>query len=417
MLAWCSYDFANSSYSTLIITLVFSVYFREAVVDRGHAGDWLWSVAHSLAMGIVVVLSPLAGALADAAGWRKRMLVLTTLVTVAATALLALVDPGEIGLAIALYVVGTAAFEGSYVFYNAFLGDVATPDSVGRVSGWAWAAGFLGGLCSLALVFPWVGGELRRADGTLSPEAVADRQFSFLLVAAFYLVFALPALRYLRESRARRPAAAAGAVRAGWRRVLRTLSELRRYRETAKFVLASLLFTDGITTVIVFSAIYATETYGLTSHELRTLFLVLNLVAFPGAAVAGHLADRCGAKRTLVASLWLWIAVIVLGAAGSGKPAFWVMACGAALGMGATQAVGRSFMVQLTPPERAAEFFGFYVQSGKLASMVGPLLFGAISASTGNQRLAVLALLPLFVAGLLLLGSIDERRVHGRAAV
>jgi UMF1 family MFS transporter len=281
---------------------------------------------------------------------------------------------------------------------------------VGRVSGWAWAAGYAGGLASLGLCYPLIVSELAGPAG-LSAAAIVERKLSFLVVAAFYLVFALPAFLWLRESRPQgTPLPLTGYVLAGWRRVAATIGHLRRHREVAKFIAASFFFTDGISTVIAFSAIYATGTFDFTSAELLRLFLVLNVVAVPGALVAGYAADRLGPKHTLGLTLLLWIGVVLAAFLARTKTEFWIMAAGAAVGMGSTQAVGRSFMSQLSPKARAAEFFGFYVQSGKLSSMFGHLIFGAVSVASGSQRLAVLSLLPLFLVGLLLLLLVNEQR-------
>jgi UMF1 family MFS transporter len=196
------FDFANSSYTTLIMTVVYSVYFRDAVVGAAdNRGDRLWGIANFLAMAVVAVLSPILGAISDYSGRRKFFLIATTLQTVVATALLYYVGPGGVASGIVLYVIATIGFEGGYVFYNAFLPDVSTPRTIGRVSGWAWAIGYAGGLLSLALCFPLIGRPLRDAQGLLDPLAVANRRISFVLVAAFFLAFALPAFIWLKESR------------------------------------------------------------------------------------------------------------------------------------------------------------------------------------------------------------------------
>jgi UMF1 family MFS transporter len=415
---WCLFDFANSSYTTLIVTVVFSVYFREIVVAaEDNTGDQLWGFANFLAMFIVALASPVLGAIADEAGRKKTLLVLTTLQTVVATSLLFFATPGRVVPSIILYVAATVGFETGYVFYNAILPEVARPEAIGRVSGWGWGIGFLGGLAALVACWPWIGTELRDAQGAIVPAAIRDRRISFVIVAAFYLTFALPALAWLRERRPARPERAMTYVASGFRRVAETLRQLRRYREVGKFVVASLFFNDAITTVIVFAATYATVTFEFGSAELLRLFLVMNLVAFPATVLAGYLADALGAKRTLVLTLILWIGVVLLAFFAQTKPLFWAVAVGAAAGMGATQAVGRSFMAKITPAERKAQFFGFYVTSGKFASISGPLIFGSISAWTGSQRLAVLSLLPLFAIGLALTLAIDERaalRAAGR---
>ena len=411
------FDFANSSYTTLIMTVVYSVYFRDAVVSAtDNRGDLLWGLANFLAMAVVALTAPILGAFSDYSGRRKFFLIATTLQTVVATAALYFVGPGDVVSGIVLYVVATIGFEAGYVFYNSFLPDVSTPRTIGRVSGWAWAIGYAGGLLSLALCRPLIERPLKNAQGAIDAIAVGNRQAAFLVVAAFFLAFALPSFLWLRESKPLgRLSGLRGYVTVGFRRTAQTLRHLNRYRETGKFVLASLFFTDGITTVISFSAIYATTTFHFTSADVVILFLVLNIVAFPGSLIAGYLADRFGPKATLVASLWVWVVTILVGFAAQNRGTFYVMGCLAALGMGSTQSVARSFMAQITPPAREAEFFGFYVLAGKFASMFGPLMFGFVSEATGSQRLAVLSLLPFFLVGLALMASVNEKRAFAQA--
>jgi UMF1 family MFS transporter len=415
--AWCLFDFANSAYTTLIVTVAYSVYFHDAVVGASdNRGDRLWGTANFLAMAVVALTSPVLGALSDFSGKKKFFLIATTLQTVVATALLALVGPGDVVTGILFYVVATIGFEAGYVFYNAFLPDVAAPEAVGRISGWAWGVGYAGGLLSLALCYPLIMRPLRGEGGALDPVAISHTKLSFVVVAGFYLLFALPAFLWLREAPPQgKLSGFKESVTVGFARVRQTLAHLRDYKDTGLFILASLFFTDGITTVISFSAIYATTTFHFSRGDLVMLFLVLNVVAFPGAVGAGYLADRIGPKRTIVASLWLWVVTILVGWAARNKATFLVMACLAAIGMGSTQAVGRSFMAQITPPSRESEFFGFYVLSGKFASMFGPLIFGVVSETTGSQRLAVLSLLPFFVVGLVLMARVDPVRAMGRA--
>lgn len=417
--SWCLFDFANSSYTTLIITLAYALYYRDVVVVASdNRGDQYWGIANFIAMLTVALISPVAGAVADFSGRKKLFLILTTLMTVIATALMYFVQPGDVVFGMLLFVIGTVGFEGGYVFYNAFLPDVSTPRTVGRISGWGWAVGYVGGLLCVWACLPWIRQPLKSAGGEVLPAGVAAFQTSFLIVAAFYLVFALPAFYWLRE------AAPQSAMRgwtdytvAGFRRVWETLSHLREYKETAKFIVASLLFTDGITTVMAFAVIYATKTMGFSNAESVWLVLIMNIVAFPGALGSGYLADWIGARRTLVLTLLLWIAVVATGYLAASKAMFWVMASGAALGMGSTQAVGRSFMSQITPPERQSEFFGFYVLSGKFGSMFGPLVFGTISRVTASQRLAVLSLAPFFLLGLGFMLWINEERALKAASV
>jgi UMF1 family MFS transporter len=386
------------------------------IVDAAdNRGDQLWGIANFVAMLVVALVSPVLGAIADDAGRRKALLVLTTLQCVGATALLYFTGPGDIAAAMLLYVLATIGFEAGYVFYNAFLPEVSTPETIGRVSGWGWGIGYIGGLLALFCCSPWITSELRSAQGELVAPAIADRRLSFLIVAAFFLLFALPAFLWLRESKAPTSRPLAEYAVRGFRRVAGTLGQLRRYREVGKFVLASIFFTDAITTISIFAATYATVTFGFGSAELVKLFFVMNIVAFPSTVAAGYLADRLGARATLALTLALWIAVVLVAFFAATRSGFWLMAVGAAIGMGSTQAIARSFMSEICPRGRQAEFFGFYVTSGKFASISGPLIFGTLSAWFGDQRIAVLSLLPLFGIGLALVLSIDEKRAREAA--
>jgi len=410
--AWCLFDFANSAYTTLIVTVAYAVYFRDVVVNaKDNRGDEMWGTATFISMALVALASPIVGALADYSGLKKAFLIASTLMTIGATVVLFFVGPGDIALGMAMFIIGNFGFEVGYVFYNAFLPEVSTPETVGRVSGWGWATGYVGGLVCLMVCRPLISHPYKTPAGGLDPAGISSYQWSFLLVAGFYLVFALPAFFLLKETPPQGEARAVSEyLGIGLRRVGDTLRHLKQYKETAKFILASLFFTDGITTVIGFAGIYATTTMHFTNDELVWLFLVLNIAAFPGALGAGYLADWIGPKRTLIATLLLWLVIVISAGMAASKPAFWAVAVGAAIGMGSTQAVGRSFMAQITPPARSAEFFGFYVLSGKFASMFGPLIFGFMSSRTGSQRIAVLSLLPLFILGVAFMAAINERR-------
>lgn len=410
--AWCVFDFANSAYTTLIVTVAYAVFFRDVVVNaKDNRGDELWGTATFISMALVALVSPIVGALADYSGRKKAFLIGSTLLTIAATTALYFVGPGDVALGMAMFIIGNFGFEVGYVFYNAFLPEVSTPETVGRISGWGWATGYIGGLVCLMAVKPLISHSYKDAAGALDPAGISAYQLSFLLVALFYFVFSLPAFFLLKEAPPQGEARAISEyVMIGFRRVGETLRHLKHYKETAKFILASLFFTDGITTVIGFAGIYATTTMKFSSDELVWLFLVLNIAAFPGSLAAGYLADRLGPKKTLIATLLLWLVVVICAGTAETKAAFWGVAVGAAIGMGSTQAVGRSFMSQITPPSRSAEFFGFYVLSGKFASMFGPIIFGFVSSRTGSQRAAVLSLLPLFLLGLGYMMAINEKQ-------
>lgn len=414
---YCMFDFANSSYTTLISTVAYSVYFRQVVAGAANArGDLLWSVASAIAHVILILTSPVLGALADHSGRKKAFLLMTTVQTVAACALLFFVRPGAVGLGMLLFVLGTIGFEGGYIFYNAFLPEVSTPRTIGRISGWSWGTGFIGGLVALAACLPLLRNPLiPQAGGPPDAGAVLSYRLSFIVVAGFFALFSVPTFLFLKERGAR---ASLGSwkefVSAGFRRVAGTLGRLRGHRETAKFVLAALFFYGGIETVIKFSAIYAAVTFGIQGEELLLLFIFANVVAVPGTLVAGYVADWIGGKRALILSLALWFGLVWLGALATTRWTFWMLTAGIAVGMGSTQAIGRSFMSQISPPAKESEFFGFYLLCNKLGSILGLLAFGWVSDSTGSQRAAVLAMLPFFAVGLALMLWIDERAARHR---
>ncbi len=420
VLAWCLFDFANSSYTTVITTVAFSVYFRDVILGRGDPrADFLWGLSGVLVCVAVILASPVFGALADYSGRKKRWLAWTVAQTVLATAAFVLLGPGDVGLAVFLYVVATIGFEGGYVFYNAFLPEISTPENVGRISSLAWGCGFLGGVASLLACIPFLKRPLLDAGGAIQAAGVAGFRASFFLVAVFFALFSAPTLLILRDRPAhvvlQRPAEY---LWVGFRRVGTTLSHLRLLPQTGLYVLAYVCFFGGVNTVIKFSGLFATQTFHFTAAELVTLIIVSNVVAVPGTLAAGWLADRIGLKWGLSATLLLWVGVAALGVLGQARWTLWVMAGAAGIGMGSTQSIGRALMSELTPPSRESEFFGFYTLAGQVGSIAAIFLFGAISSGSGNQRLAVLWTTPFFLTGLgfLLLVRPARGREQARAA-
>jgi UMF1 family MFS transporter len=414
VLGFCAYDFANSSYTTLISTVAYPVYFSQVVVGEGdRRGDLAWSLATASVHVFLILLAPLLGALADESGRKKRMLLLTTLQTVVACALLAAVGPGDLVLGVVLYVVASVGFEAGYVFYNAFLPEVSTPRTAGRVSGLSWGVGFLGGLAALAACSPLLRPLRDGAAGPLVDDALRGYRLAFVVVAGFFALFSIPTFLLLPE-RASLAARASGSelVRRGMRRVRDTLGGVRRHRESARFAVAALCFTGGVETVIKFAALYAFVSFGIQGAALTVLFVLGNVAAFPGTLLAGVLADRVGPRRALAATLVGWFLLVLAAAGARSATAFWLIGPGIAIGMGATQAIGRAVMAEVSPPERIAEFFGFYALCGKVGSILGLVLFGALSFATGSQRLAVVGVAPLFLLALAVLASLPPDRAR-----
>jgi len=410
ILSWCLYDFADSSFTTLIVTVSYSMYFRSVVAARLGAGaDFYWGLCIAVSMILVALSSPVLGAVADAAGRKKTMLALYAGTSIVFTALLGAVGPGDLVAGMLLFIIANVGYEGAHVFYNGFLPEIATDEEMGRISGYGWGIGYVGGLAALLLTLPFTG-------AGLGAEGWERYRITFPVVAAFYLVFTLPILLVLRERA--RPARAPEGTRAGEgvRRLLRTFARVRTMPDLFRFLVSFLVYNDAVTTVISFSAIYAMHVIGYTARQVTMLFIVTQITALAGSFAAGHLVDRWGAKPTILAAILLWCGTILGAYLVESIPGFFVVAVAASIGMGSIQTASRSLMGLLIPPGHSAEFFGFYAFTGKVSAVAGPLLYGWIAARAGSERPAVLSLLVLLGAGLALILPVDVERGRRAAA-
>lgn len=386
--SWCMYDFANSAFPTLIVTVAYSVYFKQVVAGGGGSADFLWGLALALAMIASVATALPLSAAADGRGARKRFLLLYACVCVLATALLASVTAGMILAGMLLFILAAAAFEGSLIFYNSFLPDISTPASVGKISGWGWGLGYAGGLLCLFLVKPFL-------DGGFSAENLPWFRASFLAVAGFYGLFTLPVIFWLREAA---PKSAPGG-RGAFAELLRTLRGMRKTPGALRFLLAFFLYNDGVVTVISFSSIYAVSTLAFSMGEVLYLFLAVQVSAGVGAFALGYLTDAWGARKTILLTLANWCAVVVIAYFTSSKSVFLGVSLLAGLSLGSSQSASRALMAAYVPEEKSAQSFSFYGVCGKMSSVLGPIVFGGVSALTGDQRTAILSILVFFLLG------------------
>ena len=296
IVAWCLYDFADSSFTTLIVTVSYGLYFRSVVAGSlGAAANFYWGLCIALSMAAVALATPFLGAIADFTGRRRFYLRLFALTSILFTALLTFVGEGDLLPGMLLFIAANIGFEGGHVFYNSFLPDIAGDDEMGRISGYGWAIGYIGGLAALLLAHP-----LTR--GGFGPGVVDRYRLTFVLVALFYLVFALPAFFLLREGRRTMRLPAGRMLAEGFRRLIGTLRKIRELRDLLRFLIAFLIYNDGVATVIAFSAIYAMQVIGFSVAEVTLLFIVTQLTAFAGAIAAGFAVDRFGARRTITAT-------------------------------------------------------------------------------------------------------------------
>jgi MFS transporter, UMF1 family len=410
-LAWCLFDFANSSFTTVITTVAYSLYFVQVVVQDSSsygAGEALWGRGYAVSMLLAAVLSPLLGAMADHEARKKNYLAVATLLCIVCTAALYFVRPGDILLGLVLFGLANLGFELGYTFYNAFLVELADRQDLGRLSGYGWATGYLGGLASLGLAYPFV-------KGGLAPSNLESYRESFVMTAGFFLLASVPTFLYLKERavpQSRAPGTHPWTM--GVARVARTFREIRRYRQLFVYLIAYLIYTDGINTVVIFSGIFAAQVLDFKPNDLIIFFLVMQIAAGLGAYSMGILSDRIGAKRTIGITLGCWLGIVVWAFAVRNAAEFYAIGLVAGAALGANQSVSRTLLGLFTPLGRQAEFFGFFSVSAKFAAVLGPVLYGQIVLWTGSHRPAVLALGAFFVLGWSVLVLVNER--EGRAA-
>lgn len=398
---WCCFDFANSAFTTIIITVVYSKYFVEHVAQNNSLAQGWWASGLSLAQLVVIFLSPLIGTMADLTARKKSFLMGTAIVCSVATAALYFVGAGEVWLALGIVGVANIAFSLSENLCASFLPEISTPANVGRISGFGWSFGYFGGLFSLVLALLIIRGGL-------------GAPWTFVMTGAFFFLASLPTLLLLRE-RGRRRALPAGEsyVSLGFTQLKQLSQQVPQHRTLAVFFVAMTLYMSGLTAVVGFAAIYAGIEIKMTQDQIIMLFIILQVAGVAGAFGFGLLQDRIGSKPALMLSLLLWIGASIWGGVCRDSTQFLFVGILAGIAMGSLQSAGRAVVSTLTPPGRAGEFFGYWGFFGKLAGVIGPFVFGWLASFAGN-RTAMLANGGFFLAGLLVLLAV--RLAPGRRA-
>jgi UMF1 family MFS transporter len=417
---WAMYDFANSAFATTILAVIFNQYFATVVAGgekgvellgfRLHGASFFtFSVA--LSMAISAVLSPLLGAVADASASKKKFLMVFCYTAVLFTGLLYFVQAGNYWRGAIFFIIANIGFAGGNVYYNAFLPEISNDENIGRISGLGWALGYIGGGALLAinlimLKYPgWFG----------FPAGYFTVQDCFLSVAIWWLIFSLPTFLLLRERVQKTlPSFGKSYFAEGYQRLRHTFRRIRTFRELTKFLVAYLIYNDGIETVIVMASIFGAQVLKMETGEIILFFLMIQGIAFFGSIIFGFLADAIGNKRAVMISLGIWSLIVVwaytLGIIWDPKTEYWILGVLAGLVMGGSQAASRSLQGIFTPDANSAEFYGFFAVSGKFASVFGPLIYGILVAMTGNVQSGILSVLLFFVAGMAILWTVDEKK-------
>jgi UMF1 family MFS transporter len=416
VVSWALYDFANSAFTTLVVTFVYATYFTRGIVGDQTLGTTLWSRGVTVTAVSIALLSPFVGALADRGGYRKVLMSAATVVCVGTTALLYFPTPGQIGMALVLFVIANVSYEMGVVLYNSFLPDIAPADRVGRVSGYGWSLGYLGGLACLAVALlgfvqpdsPWFG---------LSREGGQNIRATNLLVAVWFAVFSIPVFVWLKDKKSLTSSKVSVLFRTTVGQLVTTFREIRAFEQVMRLLVARLIYNDGLVTIFAFGAIYAQGTFGFEPGEILIFGIVLNVAAGLGALLMGFLDDAFGGKRMIEISLAGLFLASLLAVLSPSKLGFWIASVFVGCFAGPNQASSRSLLARFVPADKESEFFGFYAFSGKATAFLGPLLLGTLTSAFDNQRAGVAVVLFFFAAGWLIVRTVNEKegvRLSGR---
>ncbi|HSD59516.1 MAG TPA: MFS transporter [Burkholderiales bacterium] len=409
--AWAMFDFANSGYTTVVITAVFNAYFVAVVAGNAPWATFAWTAALAVSYALVMATAPALGAYADLHGAKKRLLAASTASCVTFTAALGLAAEGDLWLGFALVAASNFFFGTGENLIAAFLPELARGRALGKVSGWGWGLGYVGGLLALGLCLAYV--SFAQEHGATATQFVP---VTMLITATLFALASLPTFLFLKE-RAPPIVGAVGArvVGEAFARLGQTLLHARRFRDLWRFLACLVFYQAGIQAVIALAAVYAQQAMGFDTRQTLFLILVVNVTAAAGALAFGHAQDRIGHVPTIALTLVGWMLMIVLAWGAAGPAMFWVAANLAGVCLGSSQSAGRALVGYLSPAPRRAEFFGLWGLAVKLSSILGPVTYGAVTwISGGDHRLAILITGSYFVVGLAILVSVDVGR--GRRA-
>ena len=423
--SWALYDFANSAFTTLVVTFVYGTYFTSSIASNEIEGTQWWSWAISFTAIVVAVASPFLGAMADNFGFRKRIMILSTICCILATALLFFPTEGQVMYALLVFVFANISFEIGTVFCNAYLPDIASENRIGRTSGLAWGLGYLGGLMALGLSLVL----LVQTDTPLfgfNTENGENIRATNLLVAAWFLVFSLPLLFGLKEVKRTKGMELKTIVQQAYAQLKHTFRQVKEHKSIYRFLLARLFYNDALVTVFAFGGIYASTTVGFSFEEIMILGIALNVLAGLGAFIFGYFDDKIGSKKVVhwsIVCLILACVVAILSPelpgllelifGGSAIPQwfnskflFWMAAILIGVFSGPNQSSSRALMSRITPQNKRNEFFGFYAFSGKATAFLGPLLFGLATSFFNTQQAGLVSVIVLFSCGYLFLKKV-----------
>jgi UMF1 family MFS transporter len=419
--SWYLYDFGNSAYASVVLLAVYSAYFQGEVVG-GAEGSRLWGLAVGAAMLVVALISPVLGAIADFAGTKKRFLLFFTAMACVFTALLLFAKPGAVVIGMGFFILAEIGYRAAQVFYNGLLPEIAAPEEMGRISGYGWAVGTAGGVVCLVLIL----GLVVAIGGTFVV------RISMLITAIFFAIFAIPIFLWLRERAQPQPLPEGeNYLSVAFKRLWKTIRTAGQFREFVKFMIAFLIYNDGIIMALDFAAIIGAVLFGMSQEQLILFVIIVQLTNVAGAFAFGVLVDRIGGKPSLVVSLALMVVVVAALYFNQTLTGYFLIGAVAGVAMAGAQSVSRTMVAMFAPPGQSAEFYGFFAVVGRTSSFIGPAVYGFLAAEAAlwyqsqgqsvglaeqsGQRVAILSIGAFILAGLILLAFVNEKKARAEA--
>jgi len=418
------YDFANQPFTTLVVTFIYGTFFTKVIAENEIVGTMLWSRGITITAIIVALLSPIMGAIADRGGYRKLYLIFWTWVSIIGALILWFPVEGQVVFALTAFIIGNVGFEMGGVFCNAFLPEITTKKNIGRVSGYGWSFGYVGGLIALAIaLLLFVNPDIPIFN--LDKSTHEHIRATNIMVAIWFAIFSIPTFLFINQEK-RPKQKIKPMIIESIIQVRNTFRNVRQYKEMTKFLIARLIYNDGLITVFAFGGIYAAGTFGFSFQEILIFGIVLNVAAGFGAFLMGFLDDMIGGKTTIqISNVGLIVACIIAVSApdrdlfnitlpiiGSmlitGKSMFWLSGILIGIFSGPNQSASRSLMARFVPKDRENEFFGFFAFSGKATAFMGPFLLGVLTQIFESQRYGIAVVILFLIVGFLLLRSVDE---------
>lgn len=407
LIAWGCYDWACSAFPIIITTFVFATYFTTRVATNTITGTYQWATATAIAGVLIAILSPIFGAIADHGGHHKRWLGIFTIICIIFSALLWFVYPNVnyVPFALICVILGTISLEIAVVFYNSFLPHIAPAGYIGRVSGWAWGAGYLGGIIALSIA---LFGFIKTVPTWLNPETAEQVRLCGPLTAVWFALFSLPLFMFIPDTPATGIRAKL-AIKKGLQELACTLKELPQHKNLVLYLLAHLIYVDGLNTLFAFGGIYAAGTFGMDLPGVILFGITMNISAGLGAILLAWVDDFLGSKPTILISL---VCLIVLGLPLlfiHSVTIFWLLALSVGIFVGPVQAASRSLMARIAPADKSTEMFGLYAFSGRITAFIGPWVLGLATYHFHTQRAGMATILVFFLIGGLCMLAVKEK--------